>query len=212
MSALEVLPEAPAPRSTELVLVAAPSRARAATEKDYIVAAVWAGVSATAAWLAALPFTVPALLPAFLVAAGGLGFLGYLDSVTFKVRDRHNLVYGLAVLLVLAATQGAFGAPVLVPALIGAASVFAAMFILAHMMGIGGGDIKLSPIPAAVLAAYSSAAVIIWLFLFFVMLLANNTVAKASKRAPGPVAGVPLLTGAFLLTIPVVGLLGVAGL
>ena len=211
MSALEVLPAATPPvAGTELVLV--PALDRTAGEKDYITAAVWAGAAATAAWLTALPFAAPALLPAFLVAAGGLGFLGYLDSVTLKVRDRHNLVYGTAVLLVLAGTQGAFGTPVMLPALIGAASVFAAMYVLAHMVGIGGGDIKLSPVPAAVLAAYSSAAVIIWLFLFFVLLLVNNNLAKARKRTPGPVAGVPLLGGAFLLTILVVGLLGVAGL
>lgn len=211
MSALEALPaEAPQEAGTELVLVTAP--ARTAGEKDYLTAAVWSGVAATAAWLTALPFAAPSLLPAILVAAGGLGFLGYLDSVTLKVKDRHNLIYGTAVLLVLAGTQGAFGTPVLMPALIGAVSVFAAMYVLAHMVGIGGGDIKLAPIPAAVLAAYSSAGVIIWLFLFFALLLVHNTAAKARRRTPGPVAGVPLLAGAFLLTIAAVGLLGVAGL
>lgn len=212
MSALEILPAAAEPPASQLVLVPTAPGRPAAGEKDYIRGALWAAVAASAAWLGALPFASPALLPLILVTGGGLGFLGYLDHVTHRILDKHILIFGAGVLALLAATQGAFGTSALVPGLIGGAAGFAAMLLLSYLTSIGGGDIKLAPVPAAVLAVYSSAAVMTWLFFIFFFHLLWSVAVKVSGRPSAPVAGVPFMAAAFVATVAAIGLLGVAGL
>lgn len=172
------------------------------TGVDWVSAFLAGGVSAGAAIMAGtalMPagFTIPsALWPALVILTFGLGALARLDVLTHLIRDRHTAVLAAVTVpaVVWAAWSGVtvYGFPYWAVAL--AAAVFAFVFLLGVAMVagfVGGGDIKLSPLPAAVLAGTGLMTPFVWFFLTFGFALIAFLVLKATgsqvKRAPlGP--------------------------
>lgn len=181
---------------------------RPLTGHDYLIASVWGIAGAIATTAVAVLFLPVHLLSLTLVLGAGLGVLGYLDHVSQLIRNKHNLFFGISAALLLGATQVISGGPVLIPAAIAAAAAFAFMLALTVFTGFaGGGDIKLSPIPAALLAAVSPIAAMLWLLLTFVLCLVGMIGARVVGSKRRHVAMAPFMAVAAVAAIGAYGLL-----
>ncbi|ACL42097.1 hypothetical protein Achl_4146 (plasmid) [Pseudarthrobacter chlorophenolicus A6] len=180
---------------------------RPLTGQDWLVATVWGIVGALATTAVSVLFLPVHLLSLTFVLGAGLGLLGYLDHCTQLIRNRHNLVFGAAAALLLVATQVISPAgAILVPALIGGAASFGFMLVLAVFTKFaGGGDIKLSPIPAALLAAVSPIAAMMWLLFTFTLCLVAMVTARLAGSKTKHVAMAPFMAVAAVLAIGVYG-------
>lgn len=141
---------------------------RPLTGRDWLISVVWgifSGLATAAASIALLPLNALALTA---LLGAGLGVLGYLDHCTQLIRNKHVLVYGAVAAILLVATQTFTDHQILLPALASAVVTFGFFLVLAMRTGFaGGGDIKLSPVPAALLGAISPLAALLWLLLTF---------------------------------------------
>lgn len=185
---------------------------RELTGHDYLVATAWGIAGAMATSVVSVLFLPVHLMALTFVLGAGLGVLGYLDHCTQLIRNKHNLVFGGAAALLLTATQilSPAGA-VLVPALIAAAVTFVFMLALTVVAGFaGGGDIKLSPIPAALLAAVSPIAAMMWLLFTFVLCLTAMIAAKLRGSTRKHVAMAPFMAVAAVLAIGAYGVISQA--
>lgn len=182
---------------------------RELTGQDYLVSAVWGIAGAVATSAVSVLFLPAHLLALTFILGAGLGVLGYLDHCTQLIRNTHNVVFGIAAALLLVATQILSPASaILLPAVIAAAVAFIFMLGLAVVAGFaGGGDIKLSPIPAALLAAVSPIAAMMWLLFTFVLCLVAMIGAKLTGSTRKHVAMAPFMAVAAVLAIGVYGLL-----
>jgi hypothetical protein len=185
---------------------------RELTGHDYLVATAWGIAGAMATSVVSVLFLPVHLMALTFVLGAGLGVLGYLDHCTQLIRNKHNLVFGGAAALLLVATQILSPASaVLIPALIAAAVTFVFMLALTVVAGFaGGGDIKLSPIPAALLAAVSPIAAMMWLLFTFVLCLAAMIAAKLRGSTRKHVAMAPFMAVAAVLAIGAYGMLSQA--
>lgn len=213
MSALQTAPaleETPA-AGTVLALVppAAPAKKTAGT-RDYIRGIYWGAGSGLAALIAGCFFARAEILPLLMVAGTVLGFLAWLDHRTHRVLDLHNAGFGIITLILLAATQGAFGMPVIIPGLIGAATAFVFLIVLSYCrLGIGGGDLKLAPMAGAVMGVFAGiAGPLVWVALTVILHSAWVLARTAAGKKTGPVAGVPFMAAAFTATIILLGAAG----
>jgi hypothetical protein len=182
---------------------------RELTGHDYLVATVWGIAGALATTVVSVLFLPVHLMALTFVLGAGLGVLGYLDYCTQLIRNKHTLVFGAAAALLLTATQilSPAGA-ILIPALIAAAVTFVFMLALTVATGFaGGGDIKLSPVPAALLAAVAPVAAMMWLLFTFVLCLIAMTAAKLSGSTRKDVAMAPFMAIAAVLAIGSYGML-----
>lgn len=181
---------------------------RALTGQDYLVSAVWGIAGALATSAVSVLFVPVHLMALTFILGAGLGVLGYLDYCTHLIRNKHTLVFGIAAALVLGATQMVSGGAVLLPALIAAVVAFGFMLALTVFTGFaGGGDIKLSPIPAALLAAVSPIAAMMWLLFTFTLCLVGMIAARLAGSKRKHVAMAPFMAVAAVLAIGVYGLL-----
>lgn len=143
---------------------------RPLTGRDWLISVVW-GIFSGLATAAASMFLLPLNALAITTLLGaGLGVLGYLDHCTQLIRNKHILVYGAMAAILLVATQPFSDHQILLPALACAVVTFGFFLLLAMYTGFaGGGDIKLSPVPAALLGAVSPLAALLWLLFTFVI-------------------------------------------
>lgn len=185
---------------------------RELTGHDWLIATVWGIAGALATTAASVLFLPVHLLSLTFVLGAGLGVLGYLDHCTQLIRDRHNVVFGIAAAVLLTATQVISPASaILIPAAIAAAVSFVFMLALTVFTGFaGGGDIKLSPIPAALLAAVSPIAAMLWLLFTFTLCLIGMIAARLAGSKRKNVAMAPFMAVAAVLAITVYGLLSQA--
>lgn len=175
---------------------------------DYLVAAAWGIAGGIGTSAAAVMFLPAHMLALTLVLGAGLGFLGYLDHATQLIRNKHNLFFGICAALLLGSMQVVSGGDVLLPAVLSAAGAFVFMLALTVITGIaGGGDIKLSPIPAALLGAISPIAAMLWLLFTFVLCLCVMIAAKIAGSKQRHMAMAPLMAVAAAGAIVVYGLL-----
>lgn len=182
---------------------------RALTDQDWLFAAAWGIAGALATTAMSVLFVPTHLMALMFILGAGLGVLGYLDHCTQLIRNTHNVVFGIAAALLLVATQIISPASaVLLPAVIAAAASFVFMLGLAMYTNFaGGGDIKLSPIPAALLAAVSPIAAMLWLLFTFALCLAAMIAARLTGSTRRHVAMGPFMAVAAVLGITVYGLL-----
>ncbi|GAA4035597.1 hypothetical protein GCM10023063_20190 [Arthrobacter methylotrophus] len=181
---------------------------RELTGHDYLVSSVWGIAGALATSAVSILFLPVHLLALTFILGAGLGVLGYLDHCTQLIRNKHNLVFGIAAALILLATQAVTGGAVLLPAVIAGAVTFVFMLALTVFTGFaGGGDIKLSPIPAALLAAVSPIAALLWLLTTFVLCLAGMITARLAGSKRKHVAMAPFMAVAAVLAILAYGML-----
>lgn len=138
-----------------------------------------------------------------LTASFGLGFLAYLDYVTHLILHMHNLVFAVVTAAVLCIPAAA-GYSVWGPAGVGAGLVFLFMLAVAVLTGfVGGGDIKLAPIPAAVLAVTSPLAAVMWLLLTFVACLIYQCTVKVTGMEQKFAAMAPFMAVALIPAVAV---------
>lgn len=182
---------------------------RELTGYDWLVATAWGIAGALATTAASVLFIPVHLMALTFVLGAGLGVLGYLDHCTQLIRDKHNVVFGIAAAVLLVATQVLSPASaILIPAAIAAAASFIFMLALTVFTGFaGGGDIKLSPIPAALLAAVSPIAALMWLLFTFVLCLIGMIAARLAGNKRKHVAMAPFMAVAAVLAITVYGLI-----
>jgi hypothetical protein len=217
------LPRTPAPAAQEATSTPAPEEEagfneaglRGLTGHDWLFSVAWGIAGAVATSAVSVLFVPVHLLALTLILGAGLGVLGYLDRCTHLIRNKHTLVFGAAAALLLTATQILSPASaILIPALVAAAVTFIFMLGLTVATGFaGGGDIKLSPVPAALLAAVSPIAAMLWLLFTFLLCLVAMITAKlrGSKRkevAMGPfmAVGAVLAIGAYGMLSQVLGI------
>lgn len=182
---------------------------RELTGHDYLVATAWSITGALATTVMSVLFLPVHLMPLTFVLGAGLGMLGYLDQCTQLIRNKHTLVFAAAAALLLTATQilSPAGA-ILIPALVAAAVTFIFMLGLTVATGFaGGGDIKLSPVPAALLAAVSPIAAMMWLLFTFLLCLVAMTAAKLSGSKRKEVAMGPFMAVGAVLALGAYGML-----
>lgn len=147
-------------------------------------------------------FTIP-----FGIVAFGLGFLAVLDHATRLVRNKHTLIFAGVTLAGLIGVSLAHGENFWLQALIGATGAFLFLLVLAVISGfVGGGDIKLSPIPAGVLAAWSPLAALLWLMFTFNLCLIAMIAMKLTGSRQTHMAMVPFMALALIPTIIVTSL------
>lgn len=208
--------EAPAIVDESPVLTAAPASdkpdeagLRELAAADYLRAAGWgiaSGVSAAGVSAAFLPVQYLAL--SFVLGAG-LGVLGYLDQITQLIRNWHTAIFASASAVLIGATQVSLGGDVLLPAVGAAAGTFAFLLILALILPgfVGGGDIKLAPVAAALLAAISPFAALLWLQFMFIGALVGMTVTRLAGNRNKYMAMAPYMAAAVLPALAGSGLL-----
>lgn len=200
----------------ETVATSAPEsqeeRPRELTGHDWLVATAWGIVGALSASAVSMLFVPVHLLSLTFVLGAALGTLGYLDVLTQLIRDKHNVVFGIVAALLLSATQIISpSSAVLIPAAIAGAATLAFMLVLTVLTGIaGGGDIKLSPIPAALLAAVSPIAAMLWLLFTFMLCLVVMIAYKLAGSTRKNFAMAPLMGIAAILALGAYGLLSQA--
>lgn len=185
---------------------------RELTGHDWLVSAAWGIAGALATTAVSVLFLPVHLLSLVFVLGAGLGVLGYLDQCTQLIRNKHTLVFGAGAALLLIATQILSPASaVIVPALVAAAVTFVFMLALTVVAGFaGGGDIKLSPVPAALLAAVSPIAAMMWLLFTFILCLVAMIAAKLRGSTRKHVAMAPFMAVAAVLAIGAYGMLSQA--
>lgn len=212
---LDIVPQANAAPPVETALETEESAGfneaglRDLTGQDWLFAAAWGIAGAIAASAVSVLFLPVHLLSLTFILGAGLGTLGYLDSCTHLIRNKHNLVFGAAAALLLVATQVISpSSAILIPALIAAAASFVFMLVLAICTQFaGGGDIKLSPIPAALLAPVSPIAALMWLLFTFTLCLVAMIAARLTGSKQKHVAMAPYMAVAAVMAIGIYGLL-----
>lgn len=131
-------------------------------------ALLWGAISlAVAAAAVAVTNTDRAAWLAVVTVAGVLGFIGYLDGLTQRIRNRHTGI------LAAVAIVGTFVDQILEPSsitLVAAIAIATIMFglLLGVAMltgGLGGGDIKVAPFIALTLALVSPLTPMLWLLI-----------------------------------------------
>lgn len=176
--------------------------------RDWLVATLWSiftGLAACAASVALLPVEYLGIVA---LLGAGLGLLGYLDHVTQLIRNKHNLIYGTFAAVLLVATQTFMSHQILLPALISAAATFTFFLVLTMYTGFaGGGDIKLSPIPAALLGAISPIAALLWLLFTFILCVAGMIYYRITDPTTRHTAMGPYMAAAAVITVIVYGFL-----
>lgn len=179
-------PAPEAPRADE-ALVPIPNRPlRETGPRDYLRAACWGIASALAAAAVSVLLLPVQVLPVVFLLGAGLGVLGYLDQVTHLILDRHTMAFATAAAVLLVATQVSQGGFILGGSLITAAAAFLIMAVLGMTTGLGGGDVKLAPVAAALLAAVSPLAALLWIqFTFTAGAAAAVTNRIARGKRPG---------------------------
>lgn len=131
----------------------------------------------------------------------GMGVLAWFDHATHLILNKHNLVFGgIAAVAIAAASVIAGSWMMAVMAVIAAAVSFIFMLALAVMRTgmVGGGDIKLSPTPAALLAAYNPLAALLWLLFSFILCLGSAILVKVSGKSAQPRAMAPFMALALI--------------
>lgn len=204
-----IVDESPALPTATALEVPAETGLRETTPEDHLRAAGWgiaSGVAAAAVSAAALP--VQHLALAFVLGAG-LGVLGYLDQVTQLIRNWHTAIFAIASAVLIGATQVSLGGEVLLPAVGAAAAAFTFLLILALILPgfIGGGDIKLAPVAAALLAAVSPFAALLWLQFMFIGAMVGMIVARLMGNRNKHMAMGPYMAAAVLPALAGYGLL-----
>ncbi|MGK3708589.1 prepilin peptidase [Arthrobacter sp. IK3] len=181
---------------------------RPLTGRDWLVSAVWGIFSGLAAAGVSVVFLPVEYLGLMALLGAGLGVLGYLDHVTQLIRNQHNLIFGIFTAVLLAASQTFIDSQILLPALISAAVTFGFFLGLTMLTGYaGGGDIKLSPMPAALLGAVSPIAAMLWLLFTFVFCLGGTIWFKFTDPGRRHTAMGPYMAAAAILAITVYGIL-----
>lgn len=186
---------------------------RETTPDDYVKAAGWGIASGIAAAAAAITVLPVQNLPLAFVLGAGLGVLGYLDQITHLIRNWHTAVFGTAAAVLIAATQMSHGGNVLLPALCTAAAAFVFILALALFLPgrfVGGGDIKLVPVPAALLAAISPLAALFWLQLWFIAALVGMVCGRMAGKRSKYLAMAPFMAIASVPALVTYGLLAPA--
>ncbi|MCC3292557.1 prepilin peptidase [Arthrobacter sp. zg-Y1110] len=181
---------------------------RSLTGRDWLVSTAWGIFSGLAAGAASVVFLPVEDLALMVLLGAGLGVLGYLDHVTQLIRNRHNLIFGAITAVLLLATQTFMDEQILLPALVCAALTFGFFLVLTMLTGYaGGGDIKLSPIPAALLGAVSPIAAMLWLLFTFVFCVGGTIYFRVTDPNRRHTAMGPYMAAAAVLTIVVYGIL-----
>lgn len=176
------------------------------TGRDYIVGAILGTATAALMVLAGKGFAPAAMALPLAVAGFGMGFLGYLDHVTRLIRNGHNALFGAVAAVALAVALAPEGPSAWVPVLATAAGAFIFLLVLSAVSGFaGGGDIKLAPIPAAVLAACFPLTAVLWLLFTFVLVLIGQLVARAARSDDQHAAMAPLMAAAMIPAVIVGG-------
>lgn len=176
------------------------------TGRDYIVGALLGTATAALLFLAGREFAPAAMTWPLAVAGFGMGILGYLDQVTRLIRNGHTIAFGAVTTLVLAVSLAPAGITAWVPVLATAAGAFVFMLVLSAIWGFaGGGDIKLSPIPAGVLAACFPLTAVLWLLFTFVLVLIGQIAARAARSTDKHAAMAPLMAAAMIPAVLVGG-------
>ncbi|HEX9228329.1 MAG TPA: hypothetical protein VF885_17130 [Arthrobacter sp.] len=179
---------------------------RELTGRDYIVGAIIGTATAALLVLAGRGFAPAAMAWPLAVAGFGMGFLGYLDQVTRLIRNGHTIVFGAVTALVLAVALAPVGISAWIPVLATAAGAFVFLLVLSAISGFaGGGDIKLSPVPAAVLAACFPLTAVLWLLFTFVLVLIGQIAARAARSEDKHAAMAPLMAAAMIPAVIVGG-------
>lgn len=179
---------------------------RELTGRDYIVGAIIGTATAALLFLAGRGFAPAAMAWPLAVAGFGMGFLGYLDQVTRLIRNGHNVLFGVLTAVALGVALAPAGLAAWVPVLASAAGAFVFLLVLSAISGFaGGGDIKLSPIPAAVLAACFPLTAVLWLLFTFVLVLIGQLIAKAARSEDKHAAMAPLMAAAMFPAVIVGG-------
>ncbi|MET4143723.1 prepilin peptidase [Arthrobacter sp. UYCo732] len=182
---------------------------RELTSQDWLFAATWGIAGALATTAVSVLFVPVHLMALTFVLGAGLGMLGYLDYCTQLIRNAHNIVFGtFAAILLIATLIISPASAILLPAVIAAAASFVFMLVLAMYTGFaGGGDIKISPIPAALLAAISPITAMMWLLFTFTLCLAAMISARLTGSKRKHVAMAPFMAVAAVMAIAIYGLL-----
>lgn len=131
----------------------------------------------------------------------GMGVLAWFDHATHLILNKHNLVFGGIATVAIAAASVISGSWMMaVMAVIAAVAAFIFMLALAVMRTgmVGGGDIKLSPTPAALLAAYNPLAALLWLLFSFILCLGSAILVKVSGKSAQPRAMAPFMALALI--------------
>lgn len=174
---------------------------------DYVAGAVAGIVLAALTCLAGRTFAPAPMLVPLAVAGLGMGFLGYLDHVTRLIRNRHIVIFGAVAAVALVVALAPAGPAAWIPVLASAAGAFVFLLVLSAITGFaGGGDIKLSPVPAAVLAACFPLTAALWLTFAFVLVLIGQITAKLAHSEAKHAAMGPLLAAAMLPALILGGL------
>lgn len=214
MTAVLEAPEhpAPAPAAPEADETPVPVPMPAFPEtgpQDYLRAAGWGLASALAAAAVSVAMLPIQFLPVAFLAGAGLGVLGYLDQITHIIRDRHTALFAAASAVLLIATQVSQGGFVLGWAAICAAAVFVFMIILGMTAGgLGGGDVKLAPVAAALLAAVSPLAALLWIQFLIYGALGGAIAARIRRRKNTHQAMAPYMAVAVLPALAGYAILG----
>lgn len=175
--------------------------------QDYLRAAGWGIAAAVAsAVVSVLVLPVQALPVVFLLGAG-LGTLGYLDQITHTIMDRHTVIFATLASVLLAATQVSQGGFLLGWSMASAAAAFILMVILGLTTGLGGGDVKLAPVAAALLAAVSPLAALLWIQFTFIAGLAGAVTHRIAKGNNTHLAMAPYMAFAVLPALAGYGIL-----
>jgi hypothetical protein len=154
----------------------------------------WAwGLAAGAGIGAVALHWTPAAAVTLAIVGFGLGVLGYIDSRTKLILNRHTGLFAAMLFGVLLGVQlQAPGEPVLLTAIGTALGAFVIMLILWWVIGFAsGGDIKLAPVAAAGLSLVSPLLAVLWLMLAF-MLCMGVTIYRAATANGAPRQSVPM--------------------
>jgi hypothetical protein len=167
--------------------------------RDYLIGSVAGAALAAVMYLLGRTFAPQALFLPLAVLGFGMGFLGYLDQATRIIRNGYNLIFAVVMAGLLAVALAPSGPAAWIPALIGAAGTFIFLLVLSAITGFaGGGDIKLSPMPAAALAACFPLTAVLWLWFTFCLVLIGQIGAKIKGSNEKHTAMAPFMAAAMI--------------
>lgn len=159
-----------------------PAAVPAPTARQYVHALVWAAVLGALTAGLSSPHVDAALLPVLAVTGAGVGFVASLDVDTGHILNRHIAVIAALTVAGLAFAQ-AMGHGVALRAVLAAVGAFIYMFILAlPRFGMGGGDVKYAPVPAAGLASVGLLVPLLWLWFVFAAAVVGLVALRARSR------------------------------
>jgi hypothetical protein len=174
--------------------------------RDFVIGSLFGAATAALMFLTGRGFAPAGMETPLAVAGFGMGLLGYFDHVTRLIRNRHTLAFGAVTAAALAAALAPAGPGAWIPVLATAAGAFVFLLVLSAISGFaGGGDIKLSPVPAAALAACFPLTAVLWLLLTFVLVLAGQIAARLTRSDARHAAMAPLMAAAMIPAVIVGG-------